>query len=613
MTACPICAEPATDDVEVCTGCGWQLRAGPFLGWAAAADTAKFDEHLERVAGDWDLAAAARSGATRAMTAALDPRGGLPTEAVWAAAIAEPMALRAAAAPGDDALAGVLARLTNRTTRMVHFVSMTCEHIAHQRVVADPAGFPVIDGGTTFVDWATATVSADPARRRFQLAGGVGADPVNRYAFDRAIARALPGLEDGQCVLAYPSQGWTLLDRARDVLGRRTEVAATIEAGPEPFDLVELTTEVLETAPLPCDYAALLQSVDSVSGAVEVVTWRLFAAGTRVVPGTLPPSHHMTLQGSPTTDDLTAVPVVACVGEDPSTWRVIAMGGTMLPSGSAARVEFTLDGLTKVRICRGGGRLVSPFGGAELPELLAAIPERVSPTPPLDLVFAVELAGTEEQVRARLTFVDRLTQLVIARRQVSQVRFGAIGYVDHRDRPTARYPSNRVVFGGGEPGSAAHMRSVLGTWEAHAPLRDAATAMEDALAKAAGLHWHRSAAADRVLVLVGLRPPAVPAATGPIPVCPHRMSWRDSLDRLRSRRVRIVGVREAGPVTTIGGPEGAAIRAYATATWRDLAGDHLFALGPDTPNAVSIIVTQRPDIPPEAFPFGLAPSVDATP
>lgn len=614
MTACPICADPATDDVEICTGCGWQLRAGPFLGWADAADTATFEDRLERVAGDWDLAAAARSGATRAMTAALDPRGGPPTEAVWAAATAEPMALRAAAAPGDEELVGVLTRLTNRTTPMVHFVSMTSEHIAHQRVVADPVGFPVTDGVTTFIDWTTATISADPVRRRFELAGGVGTDPVNRYAFDRAIARALPRLEDGECVLVCPSRGWSLLDRARDVLGRRMKVAATIEPGPEPFDLVEFMTDVLESAPLPCDYAALLQRVDHVSGVVDVATRRLFAAGTRVTPGTLPPSQHVTVHGSPATDDLIAIPVVACVGEDPSTWRVVAMGATKLPSGSAARVEFTLDGLTKVRICRDGGRPMSPFVGAELPELLAAIPERLPPTPPLDLVFAVELAGTEEQVSARLTFVDRLTQLVSAQHPVtSRVRFGAIGYVDHRDRPTARYPSNRVVFGGGEPGSALHMRSVLGRWEAHVPLRDAATAMEDALAKAAGLHWHRSATANRVLVLVGLRPPSVPATTGPIPACPHRMNWRDSLERLRSRRVRIVGVRDPGLVTTIGGPDGVAIRAYATGTWRELAGDHLFALGPDTPNAVSITVTQRPDIPPNAFPFGLAPSVGATP
>ena len=615
MTACPICAEPTDGSATLCPGCGWRLRSDPLLGWADDARLDAFEQTVRSAEAGHDVAAAVRSGATRAEAARLRLRGGEPDEAAWSSAAA-------AADDGagwdveEDALLAVLTRLVDRTSRVVHVVGVHHAHIAHQRLVVDPVGFPVRDGGVTTIDWSTATVSGDPVRRRFQLAGGVGAAPVDRHAFDTALEAALPRLDDGECVLVGPVPGWTLLDRAQDVVRRAGKVAVSITAGPAPFDLGDVVATALRVAPLPCDYDVLLQRLDPSDGTVEVVTKRLFAAGTRGDFGKPRPVRRLTVHGSPVGNASALVPVVARTDPDPARWRVLVMGRTNLKPGENVQVEFTLTELDRVEVSRADGVAVVPTGPVRLGELLASVPDRISLAPPLDVVCAVELCGAPDAVHRRLACVDRLLELVEKRHmQPSTVRFGVLGYLDHRDRPTQAYETEPALVGTGALGSADAARTQLRTWHGRPSLRDSATAVEDALAKVVGTRWNAAPAAQRVLVLVGRRPPSVAASGGggPIAVCPDGTDWEAVARRLCADRVRIVGVLEPSPPVGYGGADGDAIGAYARWTWQQLVGHDRHPLDGRAAESLAAALTRRADIPPEAFPLGLTARAGTAP
>ena len=205
MTACPACAEPARPDTERCGGCGWVLRAGPFLGRADPAALDRFRSRLDAAAAAHDLAAAVRSGASQTDAAALGLRGGAPDWAAWAAAVqAHGTTSRPGAPPADPDLAGVLSRLVGRATNVLHVVGLSADGLTHQRVVTDPWGFPGLDGPMRTIDWPGAGLATGRARRRFQLAGGVGEGAPDRAAFDRSVVQALPGIADGECVVLAP-------------------------------------------------------------------------------------------------------------------------------------------------------------------------------------------------------------------------------------------------------------------------------------------------------------------------------------------------------------------------------------------------------------------------
>lgn len=615
MKPCPICAEPTDGAATLCPTCGWRLRSETILGWADDAGLDAAERAMRAAESEHDVRAAVRSGATRAEAARLGLRGGEPDESAWAAVTA---AVGDADADGwdvgEEALLALLARLVDGTSRVVHVVGVHHAHVAHQRLTADEVGFPVLDGGVTTLDWSAATVSGDPLRCRFQLAGGVGAQAVDRDGFDRALAAALPRLDDGECVLVGPEPGWTLLDRAQDVVRRVGTVTVSITAGPAPFDLGEIVADALRAAPLPCDYDVLLQRLDPTDGTVEIVTRRMFAAGSRNDPGEPRPVQRLTVHGSPVGNAAALVPVVARTGPDPARWRVVAAARTNLPAGASAHVQFDLTGPDRVEVTRIDGVAVVPTGPVRLDALIASVPDRITLAPPLDLVCAVELCGAPDAVHRRLAVVDRLLELIEKRHtQLSAVRFGVLGYLDHRDRPTQAYESESALVGTGALGSAEAARTQLRTWPGRPPLRDSATAVEDALAKAAALEWTAAPTAERVLVLVGQRPPSVPGrgGDGPIAVCPDGTDWAAAAQRLSAQRVRIVAVLE--PPSAPRPFDGEAIRAYAGWTWQQLVGHDRLPLDARAAESLAADLTRRADIPPEAFPLGLAAPPGAAP
>ena len=387
------------------------------------------------------------------------------------------------------------------------------------------------------------------------------------------------------------------------VVRRVATVRAVMQAGPQHAEPRARVAGVLAAAPLPVDVDLVLQRVDA-DGALELVTRRLFAAGTRAMDGA---RERVVVHGSPVGNPAAAIPVVARTGPDPASWRVLGMGRTDLPPRSSAQVEFTLTGAGGVALTRTDGVRVRDAAETPLGSLVAGIPGRVPLAPPLDLVCAVELCGTPEDVGARLQFARRLVELVAARHlRPEAVRFGVVGYGDHWDRPTAAYPLNEVVEGGDALTSAGDALAALGRLHRRPPLRDAATALEDALHCLARLRWER---AERVLVVVGHRPAGYAGGSGPVPTCPVELHWGTAAERLRAAHVRIIGVRDPRPVTRLGGHDGDAIRAYADQFWHGLAGAHLVPFGPDAVEPVVASVIRDTSLPAEAFPLALAAPV----
>jgi hypothetical protein len=606
--ACPVCAEPIGDEWR-CAVCGWQLRGDPVLGWADERELAEFDQRLDGAAADWDLAAAVRSGANRADTAMLGLRGGMPDEASWAAATAG--LSRTEPATADD-LTVVLGALTARRTPVVHFVAVGPQGVGHQRVVADDDGFPRTDGPLDTVEWDVAALASDEVVRRFQLAGGLGVQPVDRREFDRAVARLAPRFAGCDCVLVAAEPGWRLLDRARSLLGRMLPVRATLPVGTAPFDLRAVVLDALRSAPLPCDYDVLLQRVDPRTGAIELVTRKLFAAGVHLAGHGAKLTKELVVHGSPVGNPRAAIPVVARTGPDPARWRVLAIGRTDLPAHAAAEVAITLDGLSALGLARADGRPVGRSDDVRLAHLLATIPPQVQLEPPLDVVLAVELCGAPERVRDRAAFAHRLLELVAA--GPGRVRAAVLGYLDHRLPPTALYAADPVVIGASGLGSPADAQAELGSFASLPPLRDAATAMEDALFAASRLTWTGGTEVRRALVVVGHRPPCEPTAAGPVPACPDGRNWRDAVRGLRARQVRLIAVRDPGLITTVGGADGDVIEEHAEHAWRELAAERdRFALGPGAADAVAAVLVGRDDIPIDAFPLGLAQPVGTAP
>lgn len=610
IAECPVCTTPA-GRVPVCPGCDWQLFGGPFVGWASPESLRAWKDRLTEAASQWDVAAAVRCGATAEDAAELDLRGGRPTAHAWERAVTqslprtqdEPVAL-----PAD--VDAVLERLVSGQQPAATFVLCSRDGIAIKPVTVDDAGF-FQSSPATELGWPAEELPAHRMQRLFTLAGGIGARPADRQAFDAAVERALPELGGGETVVVVRDHGWVLVDRAREIVRRHAVVAATIVDASE-HTLDDLVGALLDALPIPYDYAALVHGIDSGTGTVKVTAVPLFARGSRAASDDSPTTSAITLRGDPQDERSVVVPVVARIGDDPDGWRPLTFAQTTLAPRAEVTLEVTLAGPAVLRYARPDHAPVTPLAGFDVGAVLRAGARDVPQIRPLDLVFAVELAGTDEDVAKRLDFVRRVTQLIERQHpQRGRVRFGGLGYVDHSDRPTALYASNQVVLGDGEPTSAEEFLAQTSNWRPHAPLRDGATAMEDALAKAAGLRWQPPAAADRALVLVGRRPPAESRRRGPVPACPHRLDWRDALRRLRARQVQVFGVRDVVDVPTALSSETTVLRNHAASAWREIAAGRLIPAGRKAAEDISAAVVNWPALAPDAFPLAFSPGVFA--
>lgn len=608
--SCPICGEPPSEDATHCACCGWLLHTGHVLGAASVELLSEFDTRRAAAARKWDLAAASRIGAAYGDIAALEVRGGHPTADEWRVTQSSTQPASTRSASSVDDLDGALGSLVDGDLAGLIFVECTPEHLTLQRAVADRNGVPRLQGDTTTVPWPSivAELATDSARRRFQLAGGIGPASVDRGAFDHAVKRCLPqlGLDSEGIVLVQRHAGWTLLNRAGAVIRRNGRVLAAVDAPSEPANLPQIVLAVLRRAPLADDYELLMQHLDPDSGKLVLVTRTLFSAGTRCSSLGDPPADKVEVYGSPAGHDAAAIPVLARRGADPAGWPVLVLARTELAAQSTSQLTFTLDGPGQVRVARADGLALRHDANTRLQDLLAGVPDRVSLTRPLDLVCAIELCGrTDDEVHERLRFSHELIDLLDSWYWPrGELRVGVVGYLDHHERPTPLHHPNPVVLAPAPLGPPDRVRTALREWRPVPRIRDATTAVEDALSAIADLSWRRPGQpAARVLVIVGRRPPAGPWRDGPIPGCPHRLDWRKQVKRLHRLGVHIVGLVDPPSEWS---RDSVRLRDYAEQTWQGIAGEHLFRRGTASPKDIDTALARLVGADRNAFPLILA-------
>lgn len=576
MTTCMVCGWLA-DGGGRCRWCGWDPNAAtsasdPLADRLRAARRRHDGLAILRVASlpdRLDLARAARLETRFVRDAPLgDDERRLLVDRIDRDRTALPQATL------DEVARAELRRLVGGETCGIAFFEVDPYGVRWFTVDADEIGTPRLNRAvTSALDWRAIapSLSDDPDERSFQLAGGRGPDPVDLQAIDQALWRTLhaPSSRDScwSKVLIRGTAGWSIIDRAIAVLSE-TGPRHVEARSPRETDPASLVASLIALAPLRHPYELALAAVDETSGEVRVETIPLFPAGATEST----PAAAVSVAALPSDLERVSLPIVVRHGAAPDEWHTVAVGSIALPPGASTRVTVGLAGPGSVRF--------SSLRDVQLdtrtwPELLALVPPRaLRGGPPLDLVFAVELAGdravVEQRVRLVQAAADRFASAV-----GSTLRVALVGYHDHvfRHDQTERSPLVHVQQLDA-PGPALN---ALRGWELGSEVRhDYAAPAEDALAELGRIAWRHGS--RRVLVLLAGRPPhpAVQQEDLALP-CPYRLDWSSQLGAAR-RDSSLTCLAVTGP----GGPPadpGAARRAFAA--WAELGAAGIFPLGSD--------------------------------
>jgi hypothetical protein len=621
---CPVCLTPGRGERR-CRACGFLLFGSPILGAATEEDHRSAAAELAAAAHAWDLGAARRAlsdPAEQAEIAGLlrPAPSAIPHPADSPSSVATPAP---AVAAEPHALADLLHRLTTGEFPEVLFVEFGTQRAAVVRAHADAAGLPHARPHAE-TPWTELVPGFGPAEalRRFQLAGGLGtAEPVDRLAFDQAVRDWLRSVVPSACegtgprttalVLLRGGIGWTLLDRAAAVL--HDSCAASTESAPAPVPgsgTLSATTarvrRLLRGAPLREPHTVLLARAGTGMGdhvPVEIAHHVLFEAGLRLAPGETRTAS-VTVHGGPPvlspgggaaapSETLTVVLPLLAGHYRSADHRppLLGLPRAELPVFGSAHLTFVLRGPGEIEVRAEGGHILGEEPDGPEPDLLALLGRmpRYLPRPkPVELICAVEMSGTDRaEVAERVGFTSDLIRAAERHsRAGGGLRVAVIGHYDHAPR-NEHQPDRKVIryVRPGPPGRALrHLRELAVEVR---PRHTLTSALEDALKTAAGMVPGQSTVpVNRVLLVVGGRPPAPPRQEGLVPGCPRAVDWREQLRTLRHRGVR-VGVR-AEPFTSPavpGVPSEVRLRRYLSEAWHDLTGTDRLLLRPATDSA----------------------------
>lgn len=621
---CPVCLQPGRGERR-CRECGFLLIGDPVLGAATEEDHQSAAAELAAAAHAWDLGAARR---TLSDPAEQEEIAGLlrpaPADIPHPADGPSPVVTPApAVAAGLHALADLLHRLTTNELPEVLFVEFGTQGAAVVRAYADAAGLPHARPYAE-APWTELLPGLGPteALRRFQLAGGIGTvEPVDRLDFDQAVCDWLHAVMPSACegtgarttalVLLRGVIGWTLLDRAAAVL--HDLCAASTESAPAPAlgsgtasATAARVRQLLRGAPLREPHTLLLARAGTGMAdhvPVELTHHVLFEAGLRLDPGetrttsvvvhggppVLPPGG-----GAAPSETLTVVLPLLAGHYRSGDHRppILGLPRAELPVFGSAHLTFVLHGPGEIEVCTDGGHLLGEAPDGPEPNLLALLgrmPRRLLRPRPVELICAVEMSGTDRaEVAERVGFTSDLIRAVERHRRAGGgPRVAVIGYYDHPPR-NERQRERKIVRHMQQPAppgpALRHLREL--TVEVR-PRRTLTSALEDALKSAARMvAGQPTVPVNRVLLVVGGRPPAPSRQEGLVPGCPNAVDWREQLRILRHRGVR-VGVR-AEPFTAPaapGVPSGDRLRRYLSEAWNDLTGTDRLLLRPGTDSA----------------------------
>ncbi|MCX4450037.1 hypothetical protein ACIOEZ_22725 [Streptomyces sp. NPDC087866] len=596
-----MCATPDTGGQE-CAGCSWRMWDDPVLGALADDDREAARTALCTAQHTWDLRAATLSQGDEEGLRRIAPllRAG-PADP------AKPVPHPEDSLPPHDSARWqqILTDLVDGRIPDVVFAEFTPDRVRVIRAAADSSGIPrQADAGSA--DWGSLVpvLEGDAEPRRFRLAGGIGTqEPLERAEFDAAVTRWLrthPALCRARTlVILGRRSGWVLLDRAAALLRSLHRPSAEIGPGPGEAagipgtDTEDAVRAALRTAPLAVDHSLLLARVDRRTGEVHAHTQVLFPAGSRLRRGETATAE-ITVYGGLAARAPVLLPVLAgAPGADGSGAVTLSARRTALAAFAPARLAFVLHGPGEVTPDEGAAPgTARPEGHArgelpDIPALLGSLPRRVIHPPALEVFLTVEMSGTgPAETGERLTFV-RDVIAALDRRHGPGLRVGVVGHYDHAVHEN-RYGPRPVLLRRVPAGPARTALAELTGWRPARRAQDTASSLEDALKEVGRLVKGRARPArpphtERVLLVVGRRPPGLPEQHEVVPSCPLGADWRAELDALHARGVRVMARadRETGPGKP--GP----VQHYALSAWDALGAGGSFRPGADTADDVA--------------------------
>ena len=387
---CPVCGRPAGPAAPgaTCAGCGWLLYLPPRAGPVTAGLRRDFDSRLQ---------AARRNQAER------DGR-----------------ALAAA-------LSNVIGDLHPGITSTV--IDVGADQVAVTAVYLDDAGSPQVrdDAGVAWTA-VVGTLAATGQVRKAQLADGIDALDDDRIA--RLLRDRMPPVPAGRVLVICRPAGWRVLAAAATALAARPRAQLLRLSGLNDASVRRELADLAARAPLRCPYRLMTVTVDSQTGAVALRPCQLFAAGAEPDTKASLPLRRMPGDVSDTTLAIFADTGGNSGGIAGAAADPLALYSVPWPAGTATRLRAILDGPGRVRIIEPPGAVPHPGTWAQVRD---QIPRRVSTAAaPVDLVCAIDLAGTPDAVRQRKDLVRDLVQLLGADYPDGRrLRVGVVTCTDH--------------------------------------------------------------------------------------------------------------------------------------------------------------------------------------
>ncbi|WP_067447176.1 hypothetical protein [Nocardia alba] len=511
-----------------CPACGWVLEAGPWLGAITPDREQAFADELTRACRLVDLTAAARAAAViepqrRAMLLGL-VRGAPATEDELTPVHRRPTESDVAA------LTSVLGWLVEAGERTLTVIDIDSSGIEVLELAADAVGAVRQVGVPRAVAWTdlVSGLSSVSEEAMFQLAGGVGVlarscllDPARA---DRELSTSV---QSDRTVVLHRLSGW----RVPDGLAARLPDTHHVSGS---RDSRQLIRALAAHTPLRSGYHLLAVAIDG-DGWTRPHDVPLFPAGAVAIET---PPVTVTIELPAGAADVLVVITTHRAGAARRDFDAVRALRWNVPDTDAAAVEFTLNGPGDVAVRGPGAMTLDAEAAANLASLIEAIPERYRPpTGAVDIAFAVELCGTDDEVgQRRRLLADWLAEIADRTAHRTGLRVAIIGYHDHHG------PLPRGVVRVHEFDSTTQrMATIADLTASQVHGADYLAPLEDALELATTLSW-RTPAVPRRLLIVGRRAPY-----GDDTACPNRLRWQDSLDRLRDSGIDVLAVWDTPP------------------------------------------------------------------
>jgi hypothetical protein len=455
-------------------------------------------------------------------------------------------------------------------------IDISAEKVEVTTACLDSTGAPQVrpSGGVAWTSVLQMLAGAEQARH-VQLADGI--DGLSNDSIASLLRDRIPQVRGDRVLVICRPGGWRVLEAAATALAAGPRARLLRLSGGSGISAGQELAGLAAKAPLRYPYRLMTVTVDGRTGAVALRPRQLFAVGDG--PGT---EARLTLRRLPGDVGDTTLAIFADTGNSRDVGRAdadpLALYSVPMPPGSVTPLRAVLDGPGRVRIVEPPGAAPQPVTWAQVRR---QIPRQVTTAAaPVDLVCAIDLAGTRDAVRRRMRLVRDLVQLLEAEFPGERrLRVGVVTCTDHvfGGRRGAEYDP---VTSAWELGPAAEALSWLGQatgadvrYRLCAPVEDL---LDESLRMLADSR--RAKRVPRLLTVAGRCPHPYPQPSDLRLPCPRKLDWRDLIGQLtRGAGARCAVVADALP----GGAEladwrqlgPAGQRALSDATARQVAED----------------------------------------